>query len=61
MGWLLCFLLILVALIGGQFSPADHDSGHAANKTRTITGTARSTNSAGDPAISSERAGAQPR
>jgi hypothetical protein len=57
MGWLLCFLLILVILIGGQFSTSDHDSRHAARKTPFITRTVPGPNSAGDPAAKGDRAG----
>jgi hypothetical protein len=59
MGWLLCFALILVILIGRQFSTADHDSGYAARKTPSITRTGLGTNPAGDPANKGERAGRQ--
>ncbi len=40
MGWLLCFVLILVMLIGRQFSTGEHDAGYAAKKTPSITRTA---------------------
>ena len=57
MGWLLCFVLILVMLIGRQFSTADHDTGYAARKISSITRTVPSTNSAGDRADKGERTG----
>jgi hypothetical protein len=60
-GWLLCFVLILVILIGKQFSTADHASGYAARKTPSITRTVPSTNSAGEPAPNGERAAGQTR
>jgi hypothetical protein len=59
MGWLLCFLLVLIALIGSQFPPAERDAGHAANKTRSTTWSAPSTHVNGDPAGQNERTGAQ--
>jgi hypothetical protein len=59
MGWLLCFVLILVMLIGRQFSTGDHGSGYAAKKTPSITRTAPGANSAGDPATRGERTGSQ--
>lgn len=49
-GWFICFVLILVMLIGSQFSTADRHSGSAGRKSPSLTGTLPGTSSAGDPA-----------
>jgi hypothetical protein len=62
MGWLLCFLLILIALIGSQFSPADHDPGRSSGKTRSTSWSAPSAPSTGGaPDPGGERTGGQTR
>ena len=60
MGWLLCFLLIVIAIIGSQFPPADRDPGHLASKTRSMTRSPPSTHLSADPAGQSEPTSAQP-
>jgi hypothetical protein len=49
-GWFISFVLILITLIGSQFSTADRHSGSTTRKNPSLTGTLPGTSSAGDPA-----------
>jgi hypothetical protein len=49
-GWIICFVLILVMLIGSQFSAGDHHPGNITRKSQSSTGTLPAASSAGGPA-----------